>query len=79
MTKQKKMTLHEAMILIIKEKGISPMSSTDIAQEVNKRKLYIKDDKTEVEPDQIKLRAMKYPQYFEINKERTPITVSLKK
>ena len=54
--KMAKLTLHEAIILVLKEKG-PRLSTKDIADEINLRELYEKKDKTKVKPEQIFLRC----------------------
>ena len=60
------MTLHEAILVIIKEKN-REMTTTEIADELNKRKLYSKKDGSEITPFQVHGRTKNYPQYFSRN------------
>lgn len=58
-------TLHEAIQIVLKGHGC-PMSTRDIADEVNKRGLYHrKKDNNPVPPGQISLRVKNYPLLFE--------------
>ena len=43
------MTLHEAIIKLLKEKG-TPMTTTEIANALNENKWYLKKDKSEITP-----------------------------
>ena len=61
----KRMTLHEAMALVLRENGNSWMSVHDLASQINERALYEKRDKSLVDPTQIHARASKYPDWFE--------------
>lgn len=60
------MTLHEAIIVVLKEKS-SDMTTTEIANELNKRKLYSKKDASEITPYQVHGRTKNYPQFFTRN------------
>ena len=60
------MTLHEAIIILLDEKG-SEMTTSSIADELNKRKLYAKKDGSLIIPYQIVGRASQYPKYFTLN------------
>lgn len=55
--------LHDAMEKILLEAG-QPMKTSDIAERVNARGLYIKRDGSPVLPNQISGRAGKYPHLF---------------
>lgn len=57
------MTLHEAIELILNESG-RPMSSSEIANGINKRNLYSRQDKLPVPASQISARINNYPQIF---------------
>lgn len=66
--------LHEAIVIVLKEYG-RPMSTREIANEVNRRGLYHrKKDNNPVPPGQISLRTKNYPLLFE--KEGTLITLA---
>lgn len=60
------MTLHEAIIIILKEKG-GEMSTTEIARELNKKKLYTKKDGSKITDFQVHGRTKNYPKYFTRN------------
>jgi hypothetical protein len=60
------MTLHEAIIIILQEKG-GEMSTSDIARELNKRNLYSKKDGSEITDFQIHGRTKNYPKLFTRN------------
>ena len=60
------MTLHEAIIIILKEKG-GEMTTTEIARELNKIKLYSKRDGSEITDFQVHGRTKNYPNYFTRN------------
>lgn len=60
------MTLHEAIIIVLQEKG-GEMSTADIASELNKRKLYSKKDGSEITGFQIHGRTKNYPKLFTRN------------
>ena len=53
------MTLHEAIIKLLKEKG-TPMTTTEIANALNENKWYVKKDKSEITPFQIHGRTKNY-------------------
>ncbi|MBI9036431.1 MAG: hypothetical protein JEZ03_18390 [Bacteroidales bacterium] len=57
------MTLHEAIKIILEEKG-TEMTTIQIADELNKRKLYSKKDNSLVTDYQIHGRTKNYPQIF---------------
>lgn len=57
------MTLHEAMIEVLKEKK-SPMTTKEIAEKLNQNKLYEKKDKSLIKAFQIKRRAYNYQHLF---------------
>lgn len=56
------MTLHEAMIEVLKEKK-SPMTTKEIAEQLN-QKLYEKKDKSPIKASQIQIRAYNYKHLF---------------
>lgn len=58
------MKLHEAMCLVLKERN-RPMTAKELADEINKRILYVRKDREPVPPDQIGARAKNYPHLFE--------------
>lgn len=57
------MTLHEAIIQILKENN-RPMTTSEIAAEVNDRRLYKRKDGLPLEPSQIAARINKYLHLF---------------
>ena len=57
------MTLHEAIIKLLKEKG-TPMTTTEIANALNENKWYLKKDKSEITPFQIHGRTKNYDKLF---------------
>ena len=54
---QQRLTLHEAMELVLTEHPSHAMSVRDLAREINERELYVKRDRSPVEPNQIHARA----------------------
>lgn len=59
----KPMTLHEAIIKLLKQSG-RPMSTKEIAKELNLNKWYVKKDNSEITDFQIHGRTKNYPQFF---------------
>ena len=59
------MTLHDAIICILKSHGTA-MSYSDIAEEINSKRLYLKNDKSMISKVQISARARKHPELFVI-------------
>jgi hypothetical protein len=57
------MKLHEAIVIILEEKS-REMTTKVIADELNKRKLYTKKDKSEITDFQVHGRTKNYPQLF---------------
>lgn len=57
-------TLHEAMRLVLKESN-RPMTALELADEINKKRLYTRGDGGALPTNQICARARKYPQLFE--------------
>ena len=60
-----RLTLHKAMELVLDENANAWMSVHELADEINRRRLYEKRDHTDVDPSQIHARANKYPDRFE--------------
>ena len=60
------MKLHEAMVEVLKQNR-RPMKAAEIAQEINRMKLYERGDSLPVPGSQISARAKNYPLLF--NKE----------
>ena len=67
------MTLHAAIEKLLREKGTS-LSTTEIAEELNKNKWYQKKDRSEISAFQIHGRTRNYPNIF----DRQGIFVALK-
>ena len=61
--KEEKLTLHEAIIMILEENN-RIMSTKELAEQVNAKKLYIKKDGTPVTAFQIHGRTKNYPNLF---------------
>lgn len=57
------MTLHEAIIVILKEKN-REMTTTEIANELNRSNLYSKKDGSEITDYQVHGRTKNYPKFF---------------
>lgn len=57
------MTLHEAIIQILTENN-RPMTTSEIATEINDNLLYQRNDKRPIEASQIAARINKYPHLF---------------
>lgn len=57
------MTLHEAIIIVLKE-NVNAMTTKEIANELNTRKIYTKKDGTEIKPNQISARIRRYQHLF---------------
>lgn len=62
-----KMTLHDAMALVLDEHDNRWMNIRDLGNEVNQRDLYRKRDGSEVEINQFHARINNYSQIFERN------------
>jgi chromosome segregation ATPase len=60
-----RLTLHEAMERVLDEHRNRWMTVHELADAINKGKLYEKRDRSAVEPSQIHARANKYPSRFE--------------
>lgn len=60
------LTLHEAMIVILYQQPNKAMHNKDLAKIINKRGLYRREDNSNLEGNQIRSRARKYPQFFEV-------------
>ena len=63
--RQARLTLHEAMALVLRENNNRWMSVHELANQINERSLYEKRDRSLVDPTQIHARASKYPTMFE--------------
>jgi peptidoglycan hydrolase CwlO-like protein len=58
-------TLHDAMAQVLHEHGNRWMTVRELADEVNRRALYEKRDRSPVEPNQIHARAKNYSALFD--------------
>ena len=61
------MTLHDAISLVLKENS-NGLTLHEIADQINKRKLYEKKDKSKVEPSQLAIRINNYSHLFFVDK-----------
>ena len=61
----KKLTLHEAMVIILREKGNQWTHTKDLADELNLRSLYTKKDGSKITQFQVHGRTKNYPHLFE--------------
>ncbi len=64
-TPARRLTLHEAMELVLDEQHNRWMTVHELAEAINERRLYEKRDRSAVEPSQIHARANKYDDRFE--------------
>lgn len=71
------MKLHEAIQEVIRSNG-KAMTFTEIAKQVNDRKLYSRKDGLPVPASQISARVKNYPQLFVVNAGSNPKTISLR-
>jgi len=60
------MTLHEAIQIVLKDNG-NEMTTSEIANELNKRKLYSKKDGSQITDYQVHGRTKNYSQHFTRN------------
>ncbi len=60
-----RMTLHDALAIILRENGDTPMTARELADAVNERGLYRKRDGSLVEINQVHARANNYGDLFE--------------
>jgi len=60
---ERQMTLHRAIEIVLQENGI-PMTTREIADRINHRKLYVRGDKQPVPTSQIGARVNNYPDLF---------------
>lgn len=70
------MTLHEAMIIVLKEKN-GPLHPKEIADKINRRGLYHRKDGLPLPAGQIRARARQYPHLFDKTKE-SPALIKLR-
>lgn len=59
---EKQMKLHDAMEIVLKERG-GIATASELANEINIRKLYVRKDGQPLPSSQIKLRAKNYSQF----------------
>ena len=64
--RDKKMTLHEAIVKLLQQKGCS-MTTRQIADELNRNGWYEKKDKSKITAFQIHGRTKNYPKLFDRN------------
>lgn len=64
-----RLTLHEAMTVVLREGEDEWMTTRDLADEVNRRNLYRKKDGSPVESNQIHARAKNYAHLFEKDRQ----------
>jgi hypothetical protein len=57
------MTLHDAILIVLKDKGF-PMTTREIAKEINEKRLYNKKDKSPITDFQVHGRTKNYPSVF---------------
>lgn len=60
-----RLTLHEAIRVVLRERDNGPLSARELADEINKRQLYRKRDGSAVEINQIHARVNNYSSIFE--------------
>lgn len=60
-----RLTLHDAIALVLREQGNRWMSTRELADEINNRGLYHKRDRAPVETSQIHARTKNYSHLFE--------------
>lgn len=70
------MTLHEAIILVISSVQ-KQLTCSEVANEINRKHLYIKRDGSFVEASQIMARINKYPHLFQKDYSTRPCLISL--
>ena len=58
-------TLHEAMRIVLSEAENKTMHAAELADEIYRRKLYLKKDGSKAEYTQIRARCGHYPELFE--------------
>lgn len=61
----KRITLWEAMDIVLNERSNKTMHAKEIAEEVTKQKLYFQLNGEEVKYNQIRARAIHKPEFFE--------------
>jgi hypothetical protein len=68
--------LHDAIRTVLAEAS-TPMDSSDLAQLVNRRRLYVRKDKEPVPARQVSARAKRYPQSFHLNRSASRMVIGL--
>lgn len=63
--KKPRITLHEAMKIVLEEKENKTMHADEIADAIYKRNLYLKKDGTRAGYNQVRARCSHYPEMFE--------------
>jgi hypothetical protein len=58
-------TLHEAMIIVLKDFGTDWVPVHEVARRITERRLYNRKDRHPLPPSQVRARAGKYPDLFE--------------
>jgi len=76
--KEANMTLHEAIEKVLREESAA-LTFTEIAKLVNKQGLYDRKDGKPVPASQISARVKNYPDLFDIDRNVSPIKISLSK
>ncbi len=75
---KKKLTLHEAIVVVLSMQPNKTSTTQEIANEINKRELYLRDDGTPVPAYQIVMRTnLSSGRYSHIFKFTKPNQVSL--
>jgi HB1, ASXL, restriction endonuclease HTH domain len=64
-SESERLTLHEAIALVLRENGNGWMTVRELAEQVNRRQLYRKRDGSTVEANQIHARTKNYAALFE--------------
>jgi HB1, ASXL, restriction endonuclease HTH domain len=62
---ERRLTLHEALALVLRENGNEPMTARELTDQVNVRSLYRRRDGSPVEANQVHARTKNYPNLFE--------------
>ena len=60
-----RLTLHEALAQVLRERANAWAKARELADEVNARRLYVRRDGRAVEVNQVHARVKNYPQLFE--------------
>lgn len=62
---EERLTLHEALALVLRENGNDWMTVRELTDQVNSRNLYRRRDGSPVEANQVHARTKNYPQVFD--------------